>query len=96
MLQNNNVKCVSNLVIPSPLNAVQMYTSNGGQLTVQSSFGVDPLSNNFHKQTIRQQSFGERCPSFDTIFGSIINGNTDMFKDNLLLFIDITTRLALT
>lgn len=55
MFESNRV---SNLIIPSPADAVQLYTSNGGHLSVESTFGIDPLPNNYEKQTIRQQSVG--------------------------------------
>lgn len=96
MLQNNNVKRISRLLIPSTTEAVRMYTLNGGCLTIENTFGCDPLFGIPMKQAIRRQFFEERCPCFEIIFSQAVNGNNNMFKQNLLLYINITKRLALS
>lgn len=97
MYQNNNAKVLDHSIIPSSYDAVQMYTSlTGGTITTQSSFGLDLLVNNLQKKLIRDQYFEENCPPFLSIFSAVVNGNGQVFKDNLLLLIDITKRLALT
>ena len=50
--------------------------------------------NNVQKKLICEQYFREKCQPFHSIFSAVVNGNGDMFKHNLLLFIDITRRLA--
>ena len=95
MNQNNSAKHLDISLIPSPTDAVQMYTYNsGGTITMQSSFGLDLLVNNVQKKLIREQYFREKCQPFHSIFSAVVNGNGDMLKHNLLLFIDITRRLA--
>ena len=73
-----------------------MYMSSGGHITSESNFGIDPLYNNIEKYQLRSQSFHQICPSFEVVFHEAVNGNKDIFQDNLLLFIDITKRLAMS
>ena len=95
MLDNSKVRCLNPSLIPSPTDAVRMYMSHGGQLTMHSGFGLDPLRTNAGKHRLRLQSFLQICPPFEIIFSETVNGNSDIFKRNLLIFIDITRRLQL-
>ena len=71
-----------------------MFMSNGGHLTFQTSFGLDPLRNNSEKYHLRLRSFLQVCPSFEVVFSAAANGNEHIFKNNLLLLIDITKKLS--
>lgn len=96
MLQKNEVKRLDSSLIVSPSDAIEMYTSNGRRITLESQFGCDPLLNDSAKFEIRSRSFKEMCPSFSFVFSQVVTGHNDIFKEKLLLFIDITRRLAQT
>ena len=96
MLERNEIKHLNRSLVPSPSAAVEMHISNGGHITMESNFGIDPLHNDPIKCQIRLQSLHQVCPPFDVVFSGTVNGNKALFRDNLLHFINITKRLAIT
>ncbi|XP_070567389.1 uncharacterized protein [Ptychodera flava] len=79
-------------LIPSVEEAVQLYEDEGGHLSREGYFGVDPLRDHPDKIVSREQRFTLRNPSFDHIFSELINGNTMPFENAVLTFIAITER----
>ena len=94
MHERNEIKRLEVSSIPLTDTAIQMYTCNGGHLTMESNFGLDPLKNDSEKYMLRCQSFQAVCPPFHAIFSEVVNGKKETFKEKLLLFIDITRRLS--
>lgn len=94
MARSNKAQRVTNSVLPSPGAAVHMYTSSGGNLRDPGPFGIDPIDTNSSKTNIRSSAFSEKFPSFSNIFHEVVNGNSSIFQQGLLFFINITKRLA--
>ena len=69
-----------------------MYESSGGRLSDPAHFGSDPLHG--ERWEIRDQAFRRRYPSFSSICHSVVNGDSLPFKQALLFFTDVTTRLS--
>ena len=93
MMKNNYTSEVDPTLLLSPEQAVKEYENAGGNLTMFSQFGVDPLQ---HYPTLIKQREMELLShyNFDTIFQNIVNGNQQPFMDGLLCFINISARLT--
>ena len=62
-------------LVPSVEDATQMYTDAGGTITLNSSFGVDPLASS---DTLINQSeieFTQNNPTIDDIYSNVVNGD---------------------
>ena len=92
MHQDNRAVKLSLSILPSPEEAVANYQRCGGQLTLLSTFGDDPLSSSL--DAIRQQEFSRRHAVFLPIFHAAVNNDEQPFRDGLQHFISITKRLA--
>ena len=80
--------------IPTTEDAVDMYRQQGGVLTDPSEFGADPLQNDIQKIEQREQEFRSNAISFEDIFTNVISGNNVLFRQAILLYIDITDHLS--
>lgn len=76
--------------IPSPEDAVSMFEGAGGQLTISSPFGSDPLAHRPDLFQIRQSEFLDKFPDFSPIFHNLTNGNDSMFREGLKFFLQLT------
>lgn len=65
---NCRTTSVNPLHIPDVATAVAMYNHEGGTISDVAQFGSDALFGHPNKISIRNQVFGERYPSFETIF----------------------------
>ena len=90
---DNRVTSIDEQLLPSPLEAVELYRAAGGIITDEHQFGIDPLLNDLDKHAIRQTVFIQHF-KFNNIFHQIVNGDDSSFREALLLFIDITYRLS--
>ena len=93
MTIDNRVKRIPINLLPTPAEAIQLYSDAGGRITGGHSFGVDPLSGNLQLQQLRQDSFTHDY-SFESMFHQLINDNDSLFKEGIYSFADITYRLA--
>ena len=93
---NNRARKIPPARLPLPEQAVQAYRNTTGVLTDPSPYGNDPLAQDSTKKDLRMQAFHDRFPSFDAIFHDLVNGNSAVFKQALLFFIDITRRMSCT
>ena len=96
MLNNNQAARIDSRLIPSVESAIQEFERNGGQLTVFSSFGEDPLQGNHILAAQREAEFYRRYPDFQEFFHTVANGDYFLFREGILCFIDISTRLSTT
>ena len=94
MFRDNRVVPVDHQQLPTPSEAVNMYRENGGTITEEYEFGVDPLKDHPEKVLMRRDVFSQRF-QFNTIFHSAVNGNESVFIQALLFYIDVTHRLSL-
>ena len=77
MHQDNRAVHLSPGIIPSPEEAVASYQQCGGQLTLLSTFGEDPLSPSL--DATRQQEFSRKHAGFHSIFHAAVNGDEHPF-----------------
>ena len=90
----NRVQQIPNpSIIPSVDEAIAMYENAGGNITRESSFGIDPLKDNDLLIARREELFRQNNYSFENMFGSIVNGNSTSMERALLSFIDITRNM---
>ena len=94
MIRNNQAKPVDTSLIPNADDAVQMYESYGGHITLFSDFGKDPLSKRRDLSSLREERFFDQYPRFGDIFHTVVNDNRTLFHDALLSFIDISFQIA--
>ena len=80
--------------IPRTDEAVQWYHESGGNLTLFSPFGEDPLSVAESLVTERETRMWANIPDFSAIFHKLVNGDDMHFCNGLKLFIRLTERLA--
>ena len=80
--------------IPDPEDVLQQYQNFGGQITVFSGFGTDPLEQRVDLIEQREEQFKLQFQSFNQIFQDIVNGNSACFRSGLLHFIDISINLC--
>lgn len=94
MARNNQAKPIDESLVPAVNEAVAMYESNGGSLSLSSDFGRDPLAERQDLMSLRIQKFKERYPSFSTIFHGVANHDSTLFRNGLLYFIDVSMQLT--
>lgn len=94
MQRDNRASPIPLSILPTPNQAVQAYRSNQGNLTDPEPFGSDPLSADDQKKQIRYDAFVQKYPDIPSIFHQVVNGNTSLFREALLSFVDITYRLT--
>lgn len=94
MRSNNRAQRINQGVIPDSTNAIHQFQAHGGQLTLFSNFGIDPLKDEPHKFEQRETRFKQRYATFDQFFSNVVNGDFNLFKDGLLFFISTSSQLA--
>ena len=94
MMSNNQIAPLNASVVPTTEMAVRQYNSMGGNLTISSSFGTDPLSSDENLVCLRKKHMQANIPNFDIIFHELVNGNDKHFRDGLKLFVELTEDLA--
>ena len=92
MTLDNRVKSIQSQFLPSTSEAMDIYRAEGGLISDEHGFGIDPLHGSLDKQQTRQEAFLQQY-NFDHIFHALVNGNDILFK-NALFFSDITFRLS--
>ena len=93
MIRNNQAKPIDSGLIPITDEAIRMYQSLGGNLTLFGEFGKDPLMERQDLSRLREERFFERWPRFEDIFHAVVNNNNTLFHDSLLFFIDVSMQL---
>lgn len=79
-------------MIPTPHFAAQQYQDAGGQLTITSHFGYDPLTDEQKQE--RELRFRANIPDFSVIFHKLVNGDDTYFHSGLMCLIELTERLS--
>ena len=92
--QQNGIILMSDSNIPQTSNAVAMYTSQGGQLTVFGMFGEDPLSCRPDLVSRCDHYFFQLMhPPFDDLFSDVVSETGNPLSCTLLDFIRVTNSL---
>ena len=94
MLNNNQAVNIDPRLLPDEESAVRGFEANGGQLTVFSCFGEDPLQGSPSLLAQRETEFHRRFPDFTDFFHTVVNGDYYLFREGILCFIDISRRLS--
>ena len=84
---------VHSSLVPDPDEAVEMYQSYGGHITLDGEFGCDPFHSREDLLEIREERFFSQCPSFKEIFHAIVNFEHRLFQTSLPCFTDISKQL---
>lgn len=90
--QSNTLNPLSESDVPNKHNAIAMFEAQGGRLQRQWRVGSDLLSEDPVRQQRREHLFYENH-SFETIFTSVVGGNTKPFKNGLKFFMRLTYSL---
>ena len=91
---NNHAQQLSSMVIPTAETAVQQFEAGGGNLTLFSPFGSDPLFGHSDLVAERERQFYSSYPDFAPVFHELSNGHTQLFEGGLRLFLQLTEQLA--
>jgi len=94
MLWNNQAKPIDSGLVPSTDEAIRMYQSLGGNLTLFGEFGEDPLMGRQDLLRLREERFFRCWPRFEDIFHAVVNNNNVLFHVSLLFFIDVSMQLV--
>ena len=81
-------------MIPIVKDVKQMYTTAGGTITRDSSFGVNPLANSNVLINQRESKFIRDYPTFDEIYSNVINEDGFSLVFAVLSFITITRNFS--
>lgn len=92
--QINRTVILNRTVIPDSVNAVDLFQSYGGHLTLFSDFGEDPLGDDAQKIPQREEQFKQHYVDFTQFFYTVVNGDYHLFRRGLLFFIELSSRLA--
>ena len=92
--RNSGTQCIPSGQVPSPEDAICRFQSMGGNLTIFSPFGEDPLANRPDLLSLREDKFFESTPQFSSIFHSLVNGNNQHFRDGLKVLLNLTEQLT--
>ena len=91
---HRNTTQVSTLNIPSTDNAIHLFTSAGGHLTPESTFGSDPLEGYPHLQYLRERDFRATYPNMDAIFHNVVTSDGTIFRQSIHCFIQLKKRFS--
>lgn len=91
---NSLVQPVSSTLIPSSEEAVEQFHTGGGQLTLISHFGADPLDGEDSLISERDRRLQSGVGEISSMFHTLVNGNDQPFRDGLKLFIQLTEELS--
>ena len=92
-LENNHTVQIDHTLIPDFESAVAEFEGTGGQLTVLSSFGEDPLQRNPNLVAQKEAEFYGRYPDFSQFFHNAVNGDYFLFREGILFLINISKTL---
>lgn len=82
----------SEAVVPSKEQTVVLYENEGGKITQPEMFGVDPFHGNLQLQQQRFNAF-TAAYNFNTIFHTLVNGDSHLFKESLQYFIALSSNV---
>jgi len=95
LMNNNQAVEIDSALLPDAEEAVADFEANGGQLTLFSAFGIDPLQDNPSLVAQREAEFHHQFSDFSQFFHTVVNNDYYLFREGILCFIDISRRLAL-
>ena len=89
----NGTTSISAQSVPETSDAVDMFTAQGGSLTLHGLFGCDPLRDRQDLIQRRDQYFLSTHHSFGDIFSDIVSSDGDLLRNAILDFMRITESL---
>ncbi|XP_065894563.1 uncharacterized protein [Dysidea avara] len=95
MIERNCAVQIDPTLLPDGDSAVNNFESYGGQLTIFSPFGEDPLRDHPALVTQREAEFHRHHPIFSDFFHTVVNGDFSLFREGILSFIDISKNLSM-
>ena len=94
MLDDKKAVKIDPRLIPDQETAVREFEAHGGQLTMFSSFGEDPLQGNPSLVAQREAEFHGRYSDFSQFFYTVVNGDYYLFREGIIYFISISRHLS--
>ena len=92
----NQITRLDPLSIPTTSFAIALHEQLGGQLTRKSSFGRDPLAGHPQLASLRERDFSFRHPSMEEIMQCVLHGDSSVFKQAIMHFIELTRSYSTT
>ena len=92
--RRNAITPPGQLSVPTTSEAVHLFTSAGGHLTPESSFGEDPIGAFQHLKELRTRDFSCRYPSMEAILENVLHSDGLMFRQSIKYFIELTHRFS--
>ncbi len=80
--------------VPSVDYATTLHRNAGGTLSVERSFGFNPIAMYPGLQMLRERDFRIAYPSMDAIFEDILHAHGSLFKQAVHSFVDLSHRYA--
>ena len=87
--RQNTITPPGQLSIPSTDEAIRLFTSTGGHLTSESSFGEDPIGAYQHLKELRDRDFRSRYPSMEAVLENVLHSDGMLFRQSVKYFIDL-------
>ena len=88
------INALSSSQVPTIDQAVHIHESSGGQLSRETTFGVDPLAGYSGLQGLHLRDFRALYPSLEDIFSDVLHNHGTMLREAILSFISISLRFA--
>ena len=80
--------------IPSTNEEIHLFTSTGGHLTPESSFGEDPIGAYQHLNELRNRDFRSRYPLMEAVLENVLHSDGMVFRQSVKYFIDLTHQFS--
>ena len=94
MISHSKVMTLNDMaLVPSENEAVRLFKDDGGNLTIWSPFGEDPIRHSPVLLARREEEFNLHFPDISVIFHKLVNGDFENFKKAIQLFISVTESL---
>ena len=90
----NTITPPGQLSIPSTNEEIRLFTSTGGHLTPESSFGEDPIGAYQHLKELRNRDFRSRYPLMEAVLENVLHSDGMVFRQSVKYFIDITHQFS--
>lgn len=93
MYETKHMATPPNHLIPSTPEVVRMYEENGGNLTRNADFGIDPLVEREDLYESRQMLFKSNTPPAKEVFSDAVHGDYNKLEQCIRSFYGITQQL---
>ena len=93
-IQSNTITPPGQLSILSTNEEIRLFTSTGGHLTPESSFGEDAIGAYQHLKELCNRDFRSRYPSMEAVLENVLHSDGMVFRQSVKYFIDLTHQFS--